>query len=475
MKFGEWRPAQWWLPGQADTWKVPGTYELLMNGAAKATLFKDLKKGRQRIIPSKDDSNISLLHGDCFGKAVTLVRSRSTSYRGNLGELRSAAYLPWLALEGLFLSEDELQVSDAVITLHDQQLWAQRTAFKPEFNNPETDWFPSAVRHVEIPDSTAVLQGGSITIEDRSVYHPEKNSTIKLETRCVFKIALDEPVDIKQFMESWVHPLEVMIAAANGRIGGIESLRLTNKNWQFEPNVPDFKKWATVRVGSQVRADEKRKDLNYHDLLFSLHDIDWTRQGAAIFETIPKWSYVIEQWAMLLRPDYKWPVARFVSVVQAVEALDRLLIPDVQSSKSAKLVDDALATLKEAGFNNRERGRIKAQLRLLGTPSLEDRLKRRVKEMPSVMAKLTTDSMWPARVARLRNIVSHGLEDAHDREKVVMGSLVATDLLLHVLEATFLLNLNFTEEETADIMQRRNSFGWRCDRVREQMHWLPEA
>ncbi|TDB95356.1 HEPN domain-containing protein [Actinomadura sp. 7K534] len=474
IKSGEWRPSQWWKPGQADAWKVPGTYEYLENGRAKITLFKDINKDRHKLFPSEDDSHLPLLHGDCFGKAVTLMRSNRMSYRGNLGELCSATYLPWLALEGIFLAEDELTVSDAVLTLHDQQLWAQRTAFKPEYDPPDRPHFPSAVRRIEIPDCTAEVPGGRITIEERSVFHPGK-STFKLESRCVFKIVLDAPTSIEDFMESWIYPLEVLMATASGRVGGVESLKMTNRSWKFEHNIPESSKWVTVRVAHRAGNKDKRKELTYLDLLFSLLDIDWARQGPALFDTIPKWSYVIEQWAMLLTPDYKWPVARFVSAVQAVEALDRLLVPDIQDSTISAMIDETMSALKEAGFNYRKRRRIRSHLHHLGTPSLENRIERRVGEMPFVMSALTTDARWPARVARLRNIVSHGLEDAHDRERVVMGSLVATDLLMHVLEATFLLNLGFTQNEADEIMKRRSSFGWRSERINDRMHWLPEV
>lgn len=474
IKAGEWHPSQWWKPGQSDVWKVPGTYELLDNGRAKINLFKNIDKDHSKLFPSDDDSHIPLLHGDCFGKAVTLLSSNRTRYRGNLGELCSATYLPWLALEGLFLAEDELTVSDAILTLHDQQIWAQRTAFQPEYDHSDRPYFPSAVRHIDIPDCIAETSGGKIVIEERSVYHPGK-SAIKLESRCVFKIALDSPVSIKELMESWIYPLEVLMATASGRIGGIESLKITNRKWIFERDVPASSRWATVRVAHRAGNVEQRKDLHFFDLLFSLIDIDWPHQGPALFETIPKWSYVIEQWAMLLTPDYKWPVARFVSAVQAVEALDRLLVPDVQDSAVATMIDEAMTVLKEAGFNHRKRRRILAHLRHLGTPSLENRIERRVSEMPLVMSSLTADTRWPARVARLRNIVSHGLEDSHNRERVVMSSLVATDLLMHVLEATFLLNLGFTQEKTDEIMKRRSSFSWRAERINDGMQWLPKV
>jgi hypothetical protein len=470
FKRGEWQPARWWRPENRNRIEVPGTYELLENGAVKATFFESIS-GRKALFPSREDTWIPVVHGNCFGKAVTLIGAQQIRHRGNLGELCATEYRPWVALEGLLLEEEELSITDAVLTLHDQQAWAQWIAYRPDMSDGDDPFYSKVFRYVEPPDLLATVEGATVAIEDRSSFTAPHSPELKLTSRCHFRIRLEEPLELSKFMEYWVFPLEVLIATATGRVGGVETLKVTNRAWETDLEIPSRLRWLNVRVSSKIRTEKPRSRLDWADLLFTLPDMDWPSHAPIIFDAIPRWAYVVEHWAMLLNPDYRWPVARFVSAVQAVEALDRLLSPDIDDSNG--MITEVLAVLKKAGFNNRKRGKIKSALRHMGAPSLEDRLRRRVEVIGPAMQELTSDRTWPSRVARLRNIVSHGLDDAHDLDSTIRAAKVSTDLLLHLLEGTFLRNLTFSPEQTAEILRRRSNFGWRVERVSKGIDFLP--
>lgn len=465
---GEWYPARWWKPERGSDSAVPGTYEVLPGGSAKATALEGLS-GENRFLPDPNDEQIEILHGNVFGKAVTLVDVRQGRFQGNMGELCKLEYRPRISLEGLHLGTDELLISDAEIVFHDQQAWSQWRAFSGEGPTPaQAVLSPSTVRYIDPPELVATTEYGTITIEDASTIKPGQDFILKY--RCLFKISLSSPTLLTDFMRKWILPLDVMIATASGRVGGIESAIFTNREWEIVGEQHPSQRWVKARVGARIKPGDKRKELDWPDMLFTLSDINWPSQAPLIFDIIPRWSYVVEQWAMLLRPEYKLPVARFVSAVQAVEALDRILIEDPADTLLADEVDEVL---KAAGWNSRRRRRVKGGLKYQSAPSLEDRLRRRAGDLGSAMESLTGDQTWPARVAKLRNIVSHGLTGSDDLRAITEGSMVGTELLLHLLEGTFLQNLDFSEEIMKQILERRGDYGWRRTFVNDHMHLLP--
>lgn len=473
LKPGDRRPAEWWLPEMADTHEVPGLYEILDTGAARATLFKSLRKDARPLLD--DDRTHELLYGRAYNcSKITLYNSRRSGGQTGIGPLAIINYSPWLAIEGAWLSREQLAISNARIEFHGQQDWSKWVSFAPILCQQS----PPVGGYIHTPSEpvSAAVPGGTVSIRDLSGISDNAGSEITLHSGCQFEIILDASVPIEDFMKDWILPLEVLITMATGRPGGVKSLSITNREWDLDNIRHPSELWLKVRSRSAAGSGAPRPVYG-HEVLFTLQEMDWERQCPLIYETVAKWEYVVELWATLLHPDNKWPLARFMSAVQAVEALDRLLSPDVYDGGKlgVAFADKVLRALSQAGFSNKERKKVNTRLQRLTDPSLEARLRRLAKLFAPSLDILCSETDWPHRVARLRNIIAHGLPEARDYVFDSRALRVGTELALHMLESAWLHNAGFDAQDAAVILSRRGNFASRRTLVAENFHCLPKA
>lgn len=468
LQPGEQLPARWFKVGDAGKVEAPGLYEINDKGGAKATLHSQLRENDSSIFT--DDPYLEILHGEVFGKYVTLLKSMKGPSRSKLGPSRLCKniYFPWLSIEGMLLDERHLYVTEATVEMHDQSSWNRASSIQQDPISPDT--FHLAA----IPDVVASVPGGRVEVQDTSGYHL---SVEELNARSTsrFHVTLREPCHIQDFMRDWITPLQVMIAISTGRLGGVRSISITNGEWEIEGEHHPSQQWAQVRVNAQVDSAETRSRVRLTDTLFTLQDMDWPRQCPLIFETLAKWEYVTEHWVTLLSKPGTWPVTRFVSAVQAVEALDRLLHPEefnpLLDEEKRQEIDKAL---REAGFNSKMRQKVRGAIKKPVERSLDQRLRRLSDLVSPAMANVCSMADWPNQVARLRNIISHGLPEAKNLTVDHRPAQVATEILLHLLESTLLLNVGFEVDLVGALMRKRGNFEWRRRMISDYSYTLPE-
>ncbi|MEV0623014.1 HEPN domain-containing protein [Nonomuraea sp. NPDC050404] len=473
LKPGDRRPAEWWLPEMAGTREVPGLYEILDSGAGRATLFKSLNAIATPFL--EEDRSFELLHGRAFNcSRITLYSSRRSQGRYGIGPLSITELSTWLAIEGAWLSRDQLSISDARVEFHGQQDWSGWTSFAPDPSQPT--YPPTNYVHTPGEVVSASMPGGTVSVNDRSGVSDGYGGEIILHSGCYFDIALHTPASFENFMKDWILPLEVLITMATGRPGGIKSLSITNREWDLGVVRHPSERWLKVRSGSKAGSGPRRP-LHGHEVLFTLREMNWETQCPLIYQTVAKWEYTVELWATLLDPDNKWPLARFMSAIQAVEALDRLLSPNVYDGGKLGIdfVHSVLRALRDAGFNNKKRSKVSSRLQRLADPSLEARLRRLTQLLEPSMGNLCSEADWPSRVAKLRNIIAHGLPEARDYVFDSRALQVGTELALHMLESAWLHNAGFDAQDASVILGRRGNFGSRRKLVTENFHCLPKA
>ncbi|MCZ7478371.1 HEPN domain-containing protein [Micromonospora sp. WMMC273] len=467
MERGEKRTAEWWLPDMNPEDAVPGTYEVTENGQVRVELHRALPNQGLEDLFSNEDIEYPLIHGAAFGLPVTLINSRAIGRKASLTSRHVNTTLrPWVAVEGIRLNHGELCLTDATVRVENQDLWDNYDSFRP--SALRKSGFPSTFTYTPLQTEIAEIPGGEISVEDASAYHPQ-GSNLSLQSRSKFKLKFDKEVSFEDFAKRHIRSLLLMMTAATGRDCGVLEVRCTSSEWVVKGERHPGDRWVIMRVG---KSSQDTKPLSIHDLLFNLGDLDWKTQAPHFFDITDEWAYPIELWASLASSKLFWPLARFANSVQAVEALDRILYPAAPFTPDTELAERVNEALKEAHFNKVVRSKVKESLLRPREASLDARMTRLAERVSVAMEALVGEHAWEQRIARLRHVASHGLEDAEQFVGDTRAPEVATEVLLHLLECLFLERVGFTPTRIAELQERRSSSGYRKLIVHEYLPLL---
>ncbi|MFD9258254.1 HEPN domain-containing protein [Streptomyces sp. NPDC059538] len=453
--------AEWWLPGNPDL-KTPGTYTLLESGNALVRLHGSIEGHDVNFF--SDVNHYPLIHGEVFGKSVTLVNSRVGSGRFGGSGLVDVQLRPAVAIEGLLLDGDELSLTEAKVRIQHQDDWIDPSNFVAR---KDARGFLAGVSIRDFPERLASIEGGILGVGDFSSAR-WNSSELSISSRSGFHFCFDAPVGLNEFFEKYLRGLQVLMTLIAGTRCGIESLSFTNETWLVNDVKPAVSPWVDVRVRAPQEGKSKR-----NDVLFPFSAMDWERQAPRIFDLSVAWMYAIEQWALLLDDRFVWPVARFSTAASAVEALDRILNPGEKYEPDAEMIDRVVEALRETSLNSRDRRKVKSALERPRETSLEQRIRRLTLCAPHAMAEIIDAPQWAARVARLRHVVSHGLQSSEKLSQDVRSVECGAEILLHLLECVFLFHLGFDGEHIKRIKRGNPSTAWRRGVVHECMDLLP--
>ncbi|MEU9230861.1 HEPN domain-containing protein [Streptomyces subrutilus] len=454
--------AEWWLPQSEDS-KTPGTYTVLKTGNALACLHRSMQ-GHEADFFS-DLVDYPLIHGEVFGKSVTLLNARVGKGRMGSSSQVDIELRPWLAIEGLLLDEDELSVTEAKVRIQRQDEWVQPETFTAHKDSRN---FLTGVSIRNFPERLASIENGLVGVCDFSSSR-WNSAELSIASKSGFHFCFETPVSLKSFFAEHLRGLQVLMTLVTGTRCGIESLKFTNETWLVNGVAPAAPPWVDVRV----RAPEVKKSKR-GDLLFPFRALDWESQAPHIFDLSLAWMYAIEQWALLLDDRFVWPVARFSTAASAVEALDRILNPDETYEADAELIARVVEALKDTSLSGKDRKKVKSGLERPREVSLEQRIRRLALCSPQAMSEIVDDPQWAARVARLRHVVSHGLQTSEKLSKDVRSVECGSEILLYLLECVFLFHLGFDGERIKEMKRRHPHTGWRRSVVDECMSLLPQ-
>ncbi|MGA5603327.1 HEPN domain-containing protein [Streptomyces griseoincarnatus] len=454
--------SDWWLPGQQEK-RTPGVYAIQDSGNVTATLHRALGSAGGSIFDLPD---YEMVHGVSFGKAITLVNNRVRKARmGMSTDQAEIEIAPRYAIEGLWLGRDELKLTRAKVRIQRQDEWTRPRTFRVDHDSDKK--FIKAVTYTEFPEVTSEIPNGRVTVADASSYRSNEEG-VTLKTGTEFHFHFDTPVDLHSFVAEELRGLQVLMTLATGVRCGVERFRLTNSEWQIEGAEREEDRWCDVRMWAPTLTPSRRRGT----FLFPYSSMDWTSQAPLFFGLSEAWKYVIEQWALLLDDRFVWPVARFATAASAVEALDRILHSGEKYEADMDLSVRILETLKSAGVNAKDRKKVKSALSRPKEISLAERMRRLSDYLPGVMDDVVREKQWTDRVARLRHVVSHGLESSDGFAQDVRPLQCGTEVLLHLLESVFLFHVGFTGEQVK-AMQARNSNHRRREIVDECFELLP--
>jgi len=235
-----------------------------------------------------------------------------------------------------------------------------------------------------------------------------------MESSSAFGMSFNEPVSIDDLFDRWLLPLEFLIMTATGRPTGIRTLRGTNERWQIETLKKDDC-WVDIRVSHAPRPSEH---INHHELLHLLPDFDFGRQIPLVLDTVNRNRYSVEHFAAV-KAGAGGHLARFVASAQLVESFDRSLHDDQ------------------------------------GRRGLDSRLIRLSRESGDVLHEIIGHKRWAKHVARVRDIVVHGLETSERLTRDVRSLQVATEILLLLFEARLLVEIGFEATMAKTLIERR--------------------
>ncbi|MFI6485383.1 HEPN domain-containing protein [Nonomuraea sp. NPDC050663] len=476
LKPGRISPAEWWIPGSTEDTTIPGVCEVKEDGRILARLH------RNPSIPAGQASflfaplpKIPILHGSVFGTEVTLVDCRTGGTRSGLSPIADIELRPWFGVEGQLLSEEELNSSKAEVRLRGQREWAAWSAFAYEIDGSHIR--PRSLTYEPPPARTATIPGGSVTIKDDSILWPN-GPDAQLKSQCSFVIDLESPVPLRDFLRTYTLPLEVLLSLATSSMARIESLYIAANQPGTYAGSEDQPEWLKVWFGYHGARDSPR-EIAPEDILFELSDYNWEELGGRIFTIANEWRYIIDQWIALNNPRYHWRVPRFLTTVTVLEGVDRLLNDETQSDRAVayeRIANDVKLALETVpGLNSKRRARIRKLIADSYEPSLEDRLARLGAKVASGMSALNLDEDWPARVAKLRNQVGHGLPAARALSDDNRAAQAGEAILIHLLECLFLSELGLDDQRIAKVARRRCRMAWRSTILTEGYDKLPKG
>lgn len=455
--------ADWWIPGGEDDSTTPGTYRVLESGNALASLHRPLERNALSVF---DLDRYPIVHGSAFGNPVTLVDARVGKARMGMGDQANIELRPRIAVEGRRLAADELLLTEAMVRIQRQDEWIKPRTIMVQ--RDPVSHFPTEISFRAFPTQIASIEGGIVGVSDFSSYRTS-GSEVTVNSMSGFHFYFEKPVPLDEFIGGYLRGLQVLMTLVTGSRCGVESFRFTNDEWG--PAHPS-ERWVDVRMFAPELKDDRARVTRP---LFHFDAMDWEKQVPLIFGLSTDWRYVIEQWALLLDDRFVWPVARFATAASAVEALDRTLNPGEVYEPDSDLLARVAKTLKDASFNSRDRGKVKSALTRPKETSLEQRIHRLSQCAPRAMAQIVDKPQWASRVARLRHVVSHGLQSSEELWADVRAVQCGSEILLHLLECIFLVHLGFDGGQIEKMKSDNANTEYRKRVVEEYLDRLPPA
>ena len=200
--------------------------------------------------------------------------------------------------------------------------------------------------------------------------------------------------------------------------------------WEGIPEMFKLKdRWVTVQLG-HMPPDQSTKSPG--DLLHQASDFDFAVQVPLVFDVARRHRYPLEHYGTLRRGISAGYLADFVAAAQLCESFHRTLHPHLP---------DGL--------------------------SLEARLLKLDQESGGLIKEVAGDKRWHQRLARLRNIVAHGLPPSEVLASDVRSVQAGTRMLLLLFEVRFLVALGFTPEKARALAVNRGDHGWIAFAIKE--------
>jgi hypothetical protein len=159
---------------------------------------------------------------------------------------------------------------------------------------------------------------------------------------------------------------------------------------------------------------------------------DFAAQLPLVFDVAHAHRYSLEHYGTLRRGVSAGYLADFVASTQLCESFHRTLHPNASEGMS-----------------------------------LEGRLTRLDQESGGLVKEIAGDKKWHERLARLRNIVAHGLPRSEVLATDVRSVQAATRMLLLLFEVRFLVALGFTPDQARGLSMNRGDHGWIVFAIRE--------
>jgi hypothetical protein len=447
-----------------------GLYQVAEDGQPEAKVHGSWSE-MPSLFHAMADEPMPLLYGNVFGKSVTLVDCRVTSSKRGLSVLQDTTITPRMAVEGLWLEPKELAFTELSVQFWDQDVWTQWDSYRGVVS-ASTDDFGLTVTYERPEAKVAELPQATVTLTDASTYdqttHPGGWS---LKSISRFRIHFSEPIGVEDVFNRWLVPLEFLIMSATGRSSGISALTATNSTWEIANERHRADRWVEVRTSYPPRFGKEKES---HDLLHLARDFDFGRQIPRVVEVVNQHRYSVEHFAALKGRPSGGVLARFVAAAQLVESFDRTLHDDQPKPGQAAVMEQVTKLLKDTGISSKYRRKIKDVLKRSHEPSLEQRLRRLSRQSGSVLDEVVEHTRWPADVARLRNIVVHGLETSETLTRDVRSIQVSTDILLLLFEARWLWEIGFDQAQIRRLLERR-AYHWSIKhRIRENYPHLAQ-
>jgi len=138
-----------------------------------------------------------------------------------------------------------------------------------------------------------------------------------------------------------------------------------------------------------------------------------------VFDVVNRHRYSVEHFEALKGRGAVGYLAQFVAAAQLVESFDRSLHDDQ------------------------------------GRRGLDARLRRLSGETGGVLDEIIGHKRWAKHVARVRDIVVHGLDTSEQLTRDVRSIQVATDILLLLFEARLLVEFGFDTSKAKALIERR--------------------
>jgi len=418
-------PVKWSRPGHDRTTDgVPGTYKVDDKGRIEVHIH-DTWDGNASFAFAPDPEFPTMLHGEVFREAVTLVDCQVVSSKTTTTSQQDVVLRPRYAIEGgFFLDPDELSLTDVHLRFTDQDAWTEWDAFAVNQERSSVGLDEAMSTFVRPADREVRVNGGTLRLVDDSYVRQDVGAhRWVLQSRSRFEVHVDNPVAIDELMSRYAYPLQVLLLSATGRMPGLMSMRGTNTAWAFKDGGdPQVSRWATVRCFHGGDGNLPSGSIRY---LHRLQDLDFTTHLPRIFDAVEAHRYSFEHFAAIHSEKAGGHLSRFVALTQLVDSFDRSLHPDDR-----------------------------------GHRSFDGRLKRLEDESGNLIDSVVGNRLWRNQIRRLRNIVVHGDESAphlvRDPRPLVAGS----EILLLLFEIRFLVEIGFASDAAKSLVEKRGTH-WR--------------
>lgn len=435
-------PSRWFRSSDLEKLHpVHGTYEILSNGQPELRLHSTWDAYRHPEF-ERFSSEFKLLHGDVFGTATTAVGNAYRSGSFSMNELMDYRIHPKYTLEGLWLSEEELTFTNVRMQLWDQDSW---TGWRGHTVNRDLNGHISSIAIQ--PDKTLMTEhkGVAIRLICTSASQTTGGVDLSLQSQSRFELDFPEPISMERLLTDWIKPLELLIVSATGRLSGLSNVQLTNTQWETEAdheNPPNL--WVKMRTSFAPRiADNDQRVRTKH----SLSDFDFGLQIPKIFDAVPRLQFSLDQYLSLVSHRAGGDLVRCTTAAQMVESLDRVLHSDATAPGDPDIAIEVNEALRSAGIGDSKLRRdVRKFLNSRGNPTLEDRLRRLDQDLRNPISKLINKTTWPKHVARVRNVVAHGLEESVVLTTDIRATRVATLICTMLFEAHWLKAMGFDDD-----------------------------